>query len=79
MTTISPNFFVACTTRGALKLHKAGIIANRHIRLKDWLGTATQYTGRKYTPKQVDLAITHLTDWIEQEQERVASILQGEA
>lgn len=60
------SLFRAITLRSALKLHKAGIKVNRHIRNKDLFKIASSITGRTYKAKDFDAAMADLTNWIEE-------------
>lgn len=53
--------FRAAQARGALRLHLAGIKANRHVTARKWLDVAEELTGKRFKGRQYAAAIEALT------------------
>jgi hypothetical protein len=59
------NFYRACTLKSSLGLWlKTKMVPTRGMTITRMLGLVPEYTGKKYTTRQVDAAIADLDVWI---------------
>lgn len=54
------DYFRASQAKGAIKLHKVGIRANRHIGIYGWMNIASALTGANLRARDADGAIAAL-------------------
>ena len=54
------DYFRAAQAKGAIKLHKVGIKANRSHSIKGWMEIARNVTGAALSPRDYDGAIAAL-------------------